>query len=254
MNRQRKCKILVFIICLVLLFGFYKFIARPKLKSIPLNKSSAEDLADNNDSVKSNNINNDLNQSLNNNEKVVIHSVVSDQDSSESPESEQITADAQESVSSTFPVHIMGAVNNPGVYMVNAGMIIQDAIELSGGLKADADLLLINLAEPLQANSKVYIPNTTEIEQDLIKYERILNSKTEFSDIKSTTEKPEKINLNTADFDLLLTLTGIGPVKAQAILDFREENGDFQMIEEIMSVPGIKEAGFDKIKDQIVVN
>lgn len=257
MNRQRKIKILVFVICLVLLFGFYKFIAQPKLKLTPLNNFE-HDLSENNmleyDSLKNDNLQINAEQTLDKNKTVVKHNVISDQNSAESMESEQLTTNNQESDSLTFPVHIMGAVKQPGVYQVNTGMIIQDVIELSGGLKSDADLLLVNLAEPVQANTKIYIPNKEEIEQDLLRYEMNFNSQMKFVTDKSAVEKSHKVNLNTADFDLLQTLTGIGPVKAQAILDFREQNGNFQVIEEIMSVPGIKEAGFAKIKDQIVVN
>ena len=257
MNRQRKIKILVFVICLVLLFGFYKFIAQPKLKSTPLNDlewNSLENDLSEHDSFKKDNLKIDAANRRNKNKTVVKQKAISEQDSIESLQSEQLTTNNPDSDSLTFPVHIMGAVKHPGVYQVKNGMIIQDVIELSGGLEADADLLLTNLAEPIQPNTKIYIPNTKEIEQDVLRYEMNFNSKTEFFDNKSVIEKSHKIDLNTADFDLLQTLTGIGPVKAQAILDFREQNGDFQVIEDIMSVPGIKEAGFAKIKDQIVVN
>lgn len=200
MNRQRKIKILVFVICLALLFGFYKFIAQPKLKSIPLNKF--EEYSSDNDNLKI-----DADPTQNNNKTVVKRNIISEQDSVESIEPEHSTTVEQESDLLVFPVHIMGAVKRPGVYQANGGMIIQDVIELSGGLNPDADLLLINLAEPVQANTKIYIPNTEEIEQDLFRYEMAFTSKTESIDVKSAEEKSDKVNLNTADFDLLQTLT-----------------------------------------------
>ncbi|NLJ70575.1 MAG: hypothetical protein GX328_03815 [Clostridiaceae bacterium] len=257
MNRQRKMKTLVFVICLILLFGFYKFIAQPKLKLSPLknneNNSSENNLSEQ-DAFNNDTSVNYTGQIINSSKTVVKRDDISNPNSGQPPESQQLKSNDHESDSLTFPVHIMGSVKSPGVYQVNAGMIIQDVIELSGGLNSDADLLLINLAEPVQANTKIYIPNKEEIEQDLIRYEMTINSKTNSLNGKSLIEKSDKVNLNTADFELLQTLTGIGPVKAQAILDFREENGAFQMIEDIMAVPGIKEAGFAKIKDQIVVN
>lgn len=262
MNRQRNIKILVFIVCLLLLFAFYKFIAQPKLKATSLNNlrrdtsenDSAEHYSLEQNSCEIDNWPADSVQILNSDKNTVKRKAGSDAHSAESMNSEQSAADGCTENSLTFPVHIMGAVKQPGVYQANAGMIIQDVIELSGGLNTDADLLLINLAQPVQPNTKIYIPNTAEIEQDLLRYEMTFNSKTDLFESKSASERSNKVNINTADYELLQTLTGIGPVKAQAILDFREQNGKFQTIEELMSVPGIKEAGFAKIKDRIVVN
>ena len=66
-------------------------------------------------------------------------------------------------------------------------------------------------------------------------------------------EEDARVNLNTADAETLMTLTGIGQSKAEAILAWREENGGFSSIEEILNVPGIKEGTFQKIKDNIEV-
>ena len=69
----------------------------------------------------------------------------------------------------------------------------------------------------------------------------------------SVDEQEKKVNLNTADKETLMTLSGIGEARAEAILAYREEQGGFQSIEEIMEISGIKTAAFEKIKDQITV-
>lgn len=73
------------------------------------------------------------------------------------------------------------------------------------------------------------------------------------STVPDTAEAVSKININTADAESLMSLKGIGAVKADAIIEYRRQNGPFKSIEEIMNVKGIKKATFEKIKDSITV-
>lgn len=125
-------------------------------------------------------------------------------------------------------VQIIGEVNNPNVYEVQMGIRLNELIEIAGGFTENADIKQVNLALLLTDQMKITIPS-------------ILDSE----------EKVSKININTADLALLMTLNGIGEVKAQAIIDYRETHGPFKTIEEIMKVKGIGLKTFEKIKDYI---
>ncbi len=151
-------------------------------------------------------------------------------------------------------VDVIGAVAEPGVYQLNAGSRVFQAIEAAGGFLQDAAGEYVNQAEKLEDGQQVYIPTREEAE----------NSQSFQSPMEKSLARKEagrdaqggasgKINLNTADEDALTALAGIGASKAQAIVAYREEHGGFSAIEEILNVPGIKEGTFVKIKDNIAV-
>jgi competence protein ComEA len=141
------------------------------------------------------------------------------------------TAKTQEVV-----VDLAGAVEKPGVYRLKSDARINDALMLAGGLAADADrdwvAKNLNLAAPLKDGIKIYIKSKKMI--------------------KETEEKlDDKLNINTASLAELESLPGIGQVLAQRILDYRQENGPFGEIEELLKVQGISVATFEKFKNQI---
>ena len=139
-------------------------------------------------------------------------------------------------------VHVCGEVNHPGVYSLKAGSRLFEALEAAGGLKEDAAAESLNQAQEVQDGQQVYVPSIEEA------------SRLEASGSGETAGEPDrKIDLNTAAREQLMTLTGIGEAKAAAIIRYREENGGFQSIEELMEVEGIKEGVFNKIKDQIKI-
>ncbi len=133
-------------------------------------------------------------------------------------------------------VHVCGAVTEPGVVALDAGARVVDAIGLAGGMTPEADLDYVNLAAILQDGEKIYVPT----EEEVLLWEE-------------QQESSKLININAADAEVLCTLPGIGESKAQEIIMYREEHGDFQSIEEIMKVPGIKENLFQKIKNYVTV-
>ena len=163
------------------------------------------------------------------------------------PETEQ----AQEEVRAQKPdketealplvVYVCGEVVNPGVYELTSGMRICDAVDAAGGLTKKASRDYWNLAEELTDGQMLYFPTAEEAK------------KREESAAESGGTADGKVNINTADISQLLTIPGIGQIRAEAVLAYRQENGNFQSIEDIMKVSGIKNGLFEKMKDYITV-
>lgn len=143
-------------------------------------------------------------------------------------------------------VDVSGAVHKPGVYFLDQGCRVEDAITAAGGFLPEAYTESINLAAPLSDGSKVLVPLF-----------RNPDSQTE-NDLLNTTHPPPAqsafpININTASKETLMQLPGIGEVKAQAIIDFRNQNGPFTALEQIQEVSGIGPATFEKLKELITI-
>lgn len=139
-------------------------------------------------------------------------------------------------------VHICGAVRNPGVYSLPSGSRIYEAIAKAGGLSAEACQDSVNQAETITDGQMIRIPTEEEAAMQ------------EEPPQADQTGQDGRINLNTADADALMTLPGIGASKAKSILAYREAQGGFSSIEDIMNITGIKEGVYTKIKDYITVN
>lgn len=146
-------------------------------------------------------------------------------------------------------VHICGAVVNPGVYTLTAGSRIFEGIEAAGGFRDDACEDFINLAQTLQDGQRVVIPTLEDAEnmaQDNLFAGQALAKEEQNAD--------GRVNINTAGEQELSAISGIGAGKAAAIVKYRQENGSFSCIEDVMKVNGIKEGTYEKIKDKITVN
>ena len=160
-------------------------------------------------------------------------------------------------------VDVCGAVANPGVFQLAAGSRVFQAIEAAGGYLPEAALTCVNRAGVLTDGQQLYILTQEEMErQGLDPAEMAKASDGQMNGLAGTgqntgmsaqVQQDNRININTADEAQLTTLTGIGATRAQAIIAYREENGPFAAIEDIMNVQGIKEGTFAKIKDEIVV-
>lgn len=157
-------------------------------------------------------------------------------------------------------VDVCGAVVNPGVFQLAAGSRVFQAIEAAGGYLPEAALTCVNRAGVLTDGQQLYILTQEEMErQGLDPAEMAKASDGQMNGSAGTGQntgmaaQDNRININTADEAQLTTLTGIGATRAQAIIAYREENGPFAAIEDIMNVQGIKEGTFAKIKDEIVV-
>lgn len=170
-------------------------------------------------------------------------------------------------------VDIKGAVKKPGVYQVNEENIINDVINLAGGLLDKAYVENINLSKKVQDELVIYVYTKNEIKKNNLQENQTCSSNnyiiTECTENKvsiiTSNENNENnennnssvssslININIASIEELTTLPGIGESKAQNIINYREENGYFKTIDEIKNVNGIGEATFDQLKKYITV-
>ena len=131
-------------------------------------------------------------------------------------------------------VHVAGWVNSPGVVSVAEGAIVADAIDLAGGLRAGARVELINLAAPLRAGDRVVVPGPDESSM-------------------GGSSKGGLVVLNRASAADLEALPGVGPVLAERIVAFRDANGPFSTVEDLLQIPGIGEAKLASIRDLVRV-
>lgn len=165
-------------------------------------------------------------------------------------------------------VDIKGEVKSPGVYKIEEGKRVVDAINASGGLTKKAVTKYINLSKVLKDEDVIIINNISELEkiEDKKNIEEIkINNKSNISvkesdvitndksDIvkESDSNKNTIVNINTCTLDELLSINGIGESKAKSIIEYRENVGLFTSKEDIMKVSGIGKSLYDKIKDYI---
>ncbi len=148
-------------------------------------------------------------------------------------------------------VHVCGAVKVPGVYQTEVASRVIDVINIAGGMLENAADDYLNLASVLNDGMKIYVPFADEIEA--MELQGNLTAQSILSINSQEAVDDSLVNINTADKSLLMTLTGIGEAKAAEIINYREQNGAFSKLEDIMLVPGIKEAAFSKIKNRICI-
>ncbi len=146
-----------------------------------------------------------------------------------------------------YVVHICGAVQNPGIYILEEESRIYQAIEKAGGFSEEADQDYLNQADRLTDGMKLYVPTKEETAE--------AGGMGSWQGVGETGLQAEStlVNINTAGEELLCTLSGVGSTRAKSIIAYREKNGAFQKIEDIMNVDGIKDGLFQKIKDSITV-
>lgn len=167
----------------------------------------------------------------------------------EDTEKEQTSKPVKPEKAQMYYVHVCGQVVKPGVYELPAGSRLYEAVVLAGGLTENAAGEGLNQAEKIEDGSRIYVPSKEE-------YAAAGQNSPEISgevSVSGTADADDKVNLNTATKEQLMTLSGIGEAKALAIISYRESHGSFQKIEELMQVEGIKNGVFQKVKDQIKV-
>jgi len=151
-------------------------------------------------------------------------------------------------------VHVSGAVNNAGVYELPDTARVNDALIAAGGENEHADLSQVNLADYLRDGMKVHIPAADEAVQ------AILTPPADGSahgsgrgDNQANNQNSGLININTATSEELQKLSGVGAVLAQNIIDFREANGSFASVDELVNVPRIGAATVERLRPSITV-
>ena len=137
-------------------------------------------------------------------------------------------------------VDVKGAVKHPGVFETTKDKRVKDLIEEAGGLLDDADTSTLNLSQKVKDQMVIYVLKHGEKPKQI-------------SDGGSSSSNADVININTANKEQLMKISGVGKTKAEAIISYREKNGDFKKKEDITKVRGIGKATFEKIKDKIEV-
>jgi competence protein ComEA len=142
--------------------------------------------------------------------------------------------------SSGLYVHVSGAVREAGLYLLPVGSRVVDAVAAAGGFADDAARDGVNLARPLSDGEQLLVPREGEVP----------------SGIPAPAGAPDasgRVNLNTADAALLETLPRIGPALAERIIAWRDDNGPFTSIEDLLAVPGIGDKMLESLRDLVVV-
>lgn len=152
----------------------------------------------------------------------------------ENSEIVQDTTDVLSQQNNKVYVYVCGCVSAPGVYPLDVGARICDALEAAGGVTEDGRPEALNQAECIVDGQTIYVPSMNEV------------GNLEVDD--------GLVDINQADKATLMTLPGIGESKADLIIQYREEHGNFESVEDLMDIPGIKQGVFDKIKDSIKVS
>lgn len=157
---------------------------------------------------------------------------------------QQATEDSEKTTEETgkIIVDIKGEINKPGVYELEGDARVKEVILEAGGLTKQAEEKQLNLAEKLQDQQMIYIPNKEEAEEMAID-----------GDKETGDNNEDMIDINAADINELQKISGVGPAKAQAIVDYREENGAFESVDELNEISGFGEKTVEKLRDSIKI-
>ncbi len=138
-------------------------------------------------------------------------------------------------------IDVKGAVQRPGIYTMTAPVRIYQVIQQAGGVIPDGDTSSLNLAEQAVDGTVLYVPRKGETPPDMAGSQN------------SSNKNSQKININTATAEELDKLNGLGPSKANAIVEYRKEHGKFRTMEDLTQVPGIGEKTIEQFRDQVEV-
>ena len=140
-------------------------------------------------------------------------------------------------------VDVQGAVKKPGVYHVKDKAIVQEVIQMAGGLTEKADLKQVNQAKRVNDQMQIYIPIKGEIANPSV------------NNVAGSSHSQDKkvVNINTATVDDFKDVTGIGPKKAEKVIAYREQHGQFKSLHDLTNVSGIGEKSLAKLKDQLTI-
>lgn len=152
---------------------------------------------------------------------------------------EEATKNQVQEITTAY-VDVKGEVTSPGVYQTSPGARVEDIIKLAGGFSKEANQSVINLAQKVHDEMVILVPKVGD------ETVAAVAGTGEVTGVK-------KINLNSATQEEMEELNGIGPSKAQAIIQYREENGLFQTVEDLLNVSGIGEKTLENMKDSIQI-
>lgn len=148
-------------------------------------------------------------------------------------------------------IHIIGEVKNPGIYELEAGSRIQDAIIVAGGETENAALDEVNLAYEIEDGQKICIPSIFQEVNAYIYNDSgtnvIVNNE---NDVRGNSVK---VDINKASSEDLQQIKGVGPALAEKIISYREQNGKFKNIEELKNVSGIGEKKYETLVEYVTI-
>ncbi|MDT2790529.1 helix-hairpin-helix domain-containing protein [Enterococcus lactis] len=161
------------------------------------------------------------------------------------PEGNTVEEDARPKVMYT---DIKGSVKEPGIYSFSSEERVYDVLKRAGGLLEEADSDRINFSAKIEDQQVLYIPAVGEEPPEHLNQSASPEGKQSTADTE-----PSKININTASPSELQQIPGIGSVKAQEIIRFKEENGSFQKVEDLQEISGIGEKTVEKLKNFVTI-
>lgn len=171
-----------------------------------------------------------------------------------SPQKIELDAKLVRELVTELTVHIAGAVKTPGVYQLHIGARINDGVVAAGGATAQADLDSVNLAMLLSEGEQIYIPKRNDKPHIIVQPRFTSSNNLNSSNSATNNELQISININTATAIELEQLAGVGPSTAKAIIEFRQKNGGFKTVEDLLNVRGIGPAKLSEILPQARVN
>jgi competence protein ComEA len=156
---------------------------------------------------------------------------------------------------SEIAIHVTGAVKLPGVYYLSTDARVHEAIEKAGGKTDQADVHGLNLAAKIRDGEQIYVPEIHQIPDvgQTIPTSSSSAAPPQPSVRRSASSNGSRININTATFQELQTVRGIGPTMAQRIIEYRQTSGRFATVDDLTNVKGIGEKTLEKIRHLVVV-
>lgn len=152
---------------------------------------------------------------------------------------EQVAVSAAAPAPASVYVHVFGAVVRPGLYRLDDGARVVDVIASAGGLAPDADESAVNLARRVSDGEQLRVP--------------VVGEGLATSEAAPGVASDGRVNLNTADVSALDTLPRVGPAIAERIIQWREDNGPFTSVDDLLSVPGIGDKMLASLRDLVTV-
>ncbi len=169
---------------------------------------------------------------------------------------EESETNANSAPNETWYVDIKGAIKVPQVVPVTPGMRVHDVVEMAGGVTGEADQSQVNLAQLVTDQMVIYVPKVGE-EVSPSTEALVADSKVTESAVSESsgdgTSGGDLVNINTADTTMLQTLSGIGEKRAADIINYRETNGLFETVDDLVQVSGIGEKTMEKLRPLITV-
>ena len=153
-------------------------------------------------------------------------------------------AAASTSVAASIVVYVAGAVAAPGVYTLDNAARVTDAVTAAGGVAADADLDVVNLAAAVHDGERVYVPKVGGTVPPVVGADVV---------VVDNSTAPGPVNINSATAEQLDVLPGVGPTTAAAIVSHRQQHGPFQNVEQLADVRGIGPAKLDALRGLVTV-